>query len=337
MLLSLVVIPLFLKQVNPREHVNAIFVTINEEIPTTKKEGMIMVEGSYKGRRKLTNANYKPKIPFQDTLFIKIFGQLKIKLPLCDLLFQVPKNGRQIASKLKASSMKWMPLRLLEEEKQTKHSDFQRLSLAAWKWVADRESLKIVIEKLFDESFIKHFKLQCLFGELGWLPFLLISGKFYQDLVRKFYANMLHKMDKDLEIIISTGVRIILTRECLASILGTPDEGTSVTVDSNKKTIDENLGWSYNAACDRFWPHLMDRCISSTVAISPLFFLVPLLIFSGTLFFKREAGKVMFALLTSIFLISFTIAPPSLSLPCLYTLCVILGVTTPKPTCIVTL
>ncbi|KAI5680962.1 hypothetical protein M9H77_02189 [Catharanthus roseus] len=370
----------------PRENVNAISVTINEEIPTTKKEGMIIEEGScteverrssekmgkkeeHKGKWKSTSASYKPKIPFLDTLvrdrnqdemreFLKIFGQLKINLPLCDLLLPVPKNpiekgkekpkkkhrknGRQITSKLKASSMKWVSLRRIEEKKQTKHCDVcdpgECASLAAQKWVANRESLKIVIEKSFDVPVIEHFNLEHLFERwVGYLFFAFLV-QFYPNLVREFSANMLYRTDKGLETIISTikGVRIILTRERLASILAIPDEGTIVTMDLNKKTIDENLGYSYDAACNRFdiQPRPIDRLHGGDF---PLFFLMPLLISSSTLLFKRAAGKVMFAFLTSIFLISFTIAPLSLSLAWLCTQWVVLGVTIPKPMCIITL
>ncbi|KAI5662573.1 hypothetical protein M9H77_21896 [Catharanthus roseus] len=58
--------------------------------------------------------------------------------------------------------------------------------------VADRETLKIVIEKSFDQSVIKHVELEHLFGGLGWVLLLRLSGDFYPNLVRDFYANMLH-------------------------------------------------------------------------------------------------------------------------------------------------
>lgn len=55
---------------------------------------------------------------------------------------------------------------------------------------------------------------------------------------------MFHKTNKDLFTIISTvkGVRI-LDRERLASILGIRDEETTVTVDSNDKSIDKDPDW----------------------------------------------------------------------------------------------
>lgn len=69
---------------------------------------------------------------------------------------------------------------------------------------------------------------------------------------------MLHKTDKDLSTIISTvkGVRILLDRELLASILGIADAGNTISIDSNKKTIDEDSDWNYDATCDRLeiWP-----------------------------------------------------------------------------------
>ncbi|KAI5672639.1 hypothetical protein M9H77_13003 [Catharanthus roseus] len=274
-------------EVNPREHVNTISVTIVEKIPTAKKEAMIIEEGisgkkdEDKDKRKSTRANYKLKIPFpksfvqvhnQDDVreFIKIFRQLKINLPLCDLLLQETpmKKG------------KGKPRKKHKENRRQILQIKELLSLAARKWVVDRESLKKIIEKSFDESIIEHFNLEHLFVGLDW----------------------------DLETIISTvkGFRIILTKEHLASILGIEDEGNSVTVDSKKKTIDENPDWSYDVACNRFdiHPHLMDHRVSSMVVIFPLFSLVPSLI-----------SSVIFVSFTSICLISFTIAPPSLLVP----------------------
>ncbi|KAI5663961.1 hypothetical protein M9H77_23284 [Catharanthus roseus] len=111
-----------------------------------------------------------------------------------------------------------------------------------------------------------------LLGGLGWVPILCICGDYYPDLVREFYANMAPKMDKDLQTIISTikRTRIVLTREYLAAILEIREEGKTVTVDSNKKTIDEDPTWSFNAICSRFgiWQHPLDRrCILHWVLI----------------------------------------------------------------------
>ncbi|KAI5671762.1 hypothetical protein M9H77_12126 [Catharanthus roseus] len=55
-----------------------------------------------------------------------------------------------------------------------------------WKWAANRETLKIVIENSFDESVIEHFELEHLSGGLGWVPVLRISRDFYPDLICEF-------------------------------------------------------------------------------------------------------------------------------------------------------
>ncbi|KAI5676129.1 hypothetical protein M9H77_07079 [Catharanthus roseus] len=95
------------------------------------------------------------------------------------------------------------------------------------------------------------------------IPLLHISGDYYPDLVREFYANMTHQMNKDLRSITSNvkGVRITLNRERLASILRIPNNGNSITVDSNRKTIDEDLDWNFDIACSRFEirPRALDR------------------------------------------------------------------------------
>ncbi|KAI5652322.1 hypothetical protein M9H77_29509 [Catharanthus roseus] len=74
------------------------------------------------------------------------------------------------------------------------------------------------------------------------------------NLVREFYTNMTHKTNKDPQTIISIvkGVRIILDSEHLASILGIPDTGNSVTMDSNIRKIDEDSDWNFDTACSHF-------------------------------------------------------------------------------------
>ncbi|KAI5676930.1 hypothetical protein M9H77_07880 [Catharanthus roseus] len=89
----------------------------------------------------------------------------------------------------------------------------------------------------------------CIFGFYApfgnWVGSLCCahSGDYYPDLVREFYANMVHKMDKDLPTIISIvkGVRIILNRERLASILGIRDQGNIVAVTPIKSLLMRNL------------------------------------------------------------------------------------------------
>ncbi|KAI5675964.1 hypothetical protein M9H77_06914 [Catharanthus roseus] len=78
---------------------------------------------------------------------------------------------------------------------------------------------------------------------------------------------MTHKTNKDLRTIISTvkGVRIILNREHLASILGILDDGNSVTVNSNKKTINKDIDWSFDMACSRF--EILSRALDHSIII----------------------------------------------------------------------
>ncbi|KAI5681222.1 hypothetical protein M9H77_02449 [Catharanthus roseus] len=80
---------------------------------------------------------------------------------------------------------------------------FSRLSDTAWELLADRASLNMIIEKCFGAEVIGHFRLENLFRGLGWVPVIRFSGDYYPNLVREFYANILHKMDKDLPTIIS--------------------------------------------------------------------------------------------------------------------------------------
>ncbi|KAI5681227.1 hypothetical protein M9H77_02454 [Catharanthus roseus] len=83
---------------------------------------------------------------------------------------------------------------------------------------------------------------------------LYLSWLYYPDLVLEFYANILHKMDKDLPTIIShvKGVRIVLERDRLASILGILDNGNTITVDSNRRAINDETNWNFDVACSNF-------------------------------------------------------------------------------------
>ncbi|KAI5650300.1 hypothetical protein M9H77_36305 [Catharanthus roseus] len=108
-------------------------------------------------------------------------------------------------------------------------------------------------------SFPEHLLQQPVNGGLGWVPLLHISNEYYPNLLREFYANMTHKTNKDLQTIISTvkGVRIILDRERLTSILRILDNGNTVTMDSNRKTINEDPDCNFDVA----WGRLSEVCI----------------------------------------------------------------------------
>ncbi|KAI5675898.1 hypothetical protein M9H77_06848 [Catharanthus roseus] len=75
---------------------------------------------------------------------------------------------------------------------------------------------------------------------------------------------MTHITNTDLQTLVSTikTVRIILDKERQVTILGIPDNGNSVTVDSNRKTIDEDPDWNFDTACNLFeiWPQALDHC-----------------------------------------------------------------------------
>lgn len=72
---------------------------------------------------------------------------------------------------------------------------------------------------------------------------------FYPDHLRKLYVNIFHTTDKELSTIISSvnGVTIILDRAHLGSTLGIRDEGSTVTLESNRKSVHDNPDWSYEA------------------------------------------------------------------------------------------
>ncbi|KAI5681011.1 hypothetical protein M9H77_02238 [Catharanthus roseus] len=145
------------------------------------------------------------------------------------------------------------------------------LTDTAREWFTDKASLNMIVKKSFGEAVIEHFRLENLFRGFGWVPLLRLSGDYYPDLVREFYTNMLHKMDKDLPTIISQGkgVRIIVERDRVASILGIPDNRNTVTVDQNRRSIDEDPDWNFDAAYSRF--NIQHRALYRSRIIGAIF------------------------------------------------------------------
>ncbi|KAI5667600.1 hypothetical protein M9H77_17453 [Catharanthus roseus] len=156
-----------------------------------------------------------------------------------------------------------------------------------------------LVEKSFNELVIDHFKLETLsWGSV--VPLLCISGEYWPGLIREFYANMTHKMDKDLQIIISTikGVRIILDKEHPASILGILDKGNTPWILTEKPSKRTRTGIRMQLVAVLISGHRQWIVTeSSTGAISHPFFLVPFLISSGTHLFKKGADLVWHGLL----------------------------------------
>lgn len=68
---------------------------------------------------------------------------------------------------------------------------------------------------------------------------------------------MFHKMNKDFSTLISgvKGVHIILGWIHLASILVIRDERNTLTIDSNKKSVQEDSDWKYEATTNHFKIH----------------------------------------------------------------------------------
>lgn len=73
----------------------------------------------------------------------------------------------------------------------------------------------MIFEKSFDEHVTQHLLLTTFFDNIDWEPLFHLSGDYYLDLVREFYATMLHKTDKTLKTIISPvkGVHIVLDKD----------------------------------------------------------------------------------------------------------------------------
>ncbi|KAI5652315.1 hypothetical protein M9H77_29502 [Catharanthus roseus] len=141
-------------------------------------------------------------------------------------------NGKSrptIGGKVQVGNRSGFPRKSLRKFSGKNSGDFRRHS--------DKD---IEIEQNF--PVIDHFDLQNLFRGFGSVHLLYLSSDYYPNLVQEFYANMTHKTNKDLQTTVSTvkGVRIILDRERLETILAIQESGNLVTVDSNRKIIDKD-------------------------------------------------------------------------------------------------
>lgn len=107
----------------------------------------------------------------------------------------------------------------------------------------------MIVQKSFAKHVIKHLDLTTLFDNMDWEPILHLSSDYYLDLVHEFCVIMLHKIVKDLRTIISKVKRgsHYFGQVRLATILSIREEKNTVTVDFNKKTIQEEPDWSYAA------------------------------------------------------------------------------------------
>lgn len=109
--------------------------------------------------------------------------------------------------------------------------------------------LAMVVEHTFDEHVAGYIELPTFLDHMGREPILHLSGDYYPDLVKEFYANMKHKTNRTFPTVIPSikGVRIVLDREHLSHILGIWDEEEPVTIHINSIVIEEDPDWSYEA------------------------------------------------------------------------------------------
>ncbi|KAI5663397.1 hypothetical protein M9H77_22720 [Catharanthus roseus] len=203
---------------------------------------------------------------------------------------EIKEKGKEYFPRLKVGLTKWVPIRRIEKGKIRKNSDYcdpggaknqgkkklrssdTTLPRTVGSWclflgkqepTVNRRSRRKTStrSKAYRERLSSTYHMR-----LEYAPFMHVSGNYYPELVSEFYENMFYKMDKHLSTIISTvkGVRILFDKEHLAFIMGIRDKGITVTIDSNKKSINEGLDWNYEVTCNR-----LEICLCLVLLVIP--------------------------------------------------------------------
>ena len=64
------------------------------------------------------------------------------------------------------------------------------------KWYARKRIDTVVVEKTLSADLDESFKIRHAYNTLGWGRLLELSGLYYPELVRQFYANIINKGNK---------------------------------------------------------------------------------------------------------------------------------------------
>ncbi|KAI5663121.1 hypothetical protein M9H77_22444 [Catharanthus roseus] len=124
---------------------------------------------------------------------------------------------------------------------------------ANWMWYNTKLKNKLVVERIVYNLLESPIVLE-YFKAMGWNSLVTMTGEYYSNLVREFYANMFFKYDPykiDTTTIVK-GVRIHLDRAILAQILGVPNEGHSVFYERGFTSIFADSTWVYYDTLARF-------------------------------------------------------------------------------------
>ncbi|CAH9079039.1 unnamed protein product [Cuscuta epithymum] len=111
-------------------------------------------------------------------------------------------------------------------------------------WYETRKKWGMVVEKTVDPIIDATFELTEAFMELGWAVMLTLTGAYYPQLVREFYANITDKQT-GYAVIHSfvKGKNIKIDPSFLSRLLKVPDDGTTLEFTlkgiSSDKTYDE--------------------------------------------------------------------------------------------------
>ncbi|VFQ86953.1 unnamed protein product [Cuscuta campestris] len=102
-------------------------------------------------------------------------------------------------------------------------------------WYELRKEKNLVVEKIIHPDIDRVFRLTEAFRSVGWERMLTLSGEYFPDLVREFYANILNKEEKSRMVKSSVrGTPITLTLDYLREFLNLRDPRAPFTYTINR-------------------------------------------------------------------------------------------------------
>nr|XP_027109000.1 uncharacterized protein LOC113728837 [Coffea arabica] len=116
-------------------------------------------------------------------------------------------------------------------------------SLRNQEWHEVHANLEFLFEMHVSSKIEVVYCISEAFNQLGWAPILTLPTHYYPDLICEFYANIDNKPRHSGKMV-ESWVRergIILSRECLAAILGCNNQGR--VIDLKKDFVTPNRWW----------------------------------------------------------------------------------------------
>ena len=137
-------------------------------------------------------------------------------------------------------------------EEELEYDTLSYSSKENFRWAMWKRMNTLVVEKTVTDEIDDAFHLRAGYATFGWDRLLTLSGDYYPELIRQFYANMEGKPFRHRHPLVSQvkGVKITVTTQLINEMLGLPTIGDVLTINQDRVTSD--LAWRAKEAAQRF-------------------------------------------------------------------------------------